>query len=78
MLVLSRKKGESIILRDDIEITVLDVQADTVKIGIRAPRDVEIVRKEIYLSVQQSNREAVSESAVDLQTLRDKLKNFNN
>jgi carbon storage regulator len=78
MLVLSRKKGESIILRDDIEITVLDVQADTVKIGIRAPRDVDIVRKEIYVSVQETNREAVSEPAVDLRTLRDKLKNIKN
>ena len=76
MLVLSRKKGESIILQDNIEITVLDVQAETIKIGIRAPKDVDIVRKEIYVSVQETNREAASDAAVDLKALRDRIKNM--
>lgn len=58
MLVLSRKKGESIIINDNIELTVLSVEGDTVKIGISAPRNVDIYRKEIYEIIEQSNRDA--------------------
>ena len=58
MLVLTRKKGETVMIGDDIEIVVLGSEGDTVKIGIRAPKDVNIFRKEIYLSIQESNREA--------------------
>lgn len=64
MLVLSRKKGESIILQDEIEITVLSVDADTVKIGITAPKSIDIYRKEIYLAIQEANRESVSNNAM--------------
>jgi carbon storage regulator len=73
MLVLSRKKGESIILQDNIEITILEVDADTVKIGINAPRDVEILRKELYTSVKETNREAAAPVS-NLQALQDELK----
>lgn len=59
MLVLTRKKGETIMIGDHIELTVLDVEGDTVKIGVGAPRDVEIHRKEVYLAIRQSNREAM-------------------
>jgi len=59
MLVLARKKGESIIVGDGIEITVLSVEGETVKVGISAPRHVEIHRKEIYAAIQQSNRDAL-------------------
>jgi carbon storage regulator len=72
MLVLSRKKGESIILQDNIEITILEVNADTIKIGIQAPKEVDIVRKEIYLSVQQTNLESADVGS-DLQALRDRM-----
>ena len=58
MLVLSRKKNESIIIGDDIEITILDVDAGQVKIGINAPRDKEIYRKEIYTAIQEENKKA--------------------
>jgi len=75
MLVLSRKKGESIILQDNIEITILEVNADTIKIGIQAPKEIDIVRKEIYLSVQETNRES-ADSGSDLQALRDRMNNF--
>jgi len=75
MLVLSRKKGESIILQDNIEITILEVNADTIKIGIQAPRDIDIVRKEIYLSVQQTNRES-TDTGSNLQALRERMNNF--
>ncbi|SHG54244.1 carbon storage regulator, CsrA [Thermosyntropha lipolytica DSM 11003] len=59
MLVLGRRKGESIIIGDDIEISIIDIQNEVVKIGINAPRQVSIVRKEIYEEVREANREAV-------------------
>lgn len=60
MLVLSRKKGESIIIADHIEVTVIAVDGDTVRLGIRAPRNVEVHRQEIYTAIQESNKEAAS------------------
>lgn len=58
MLALSRKPGESIVIGNDIEITILEVKGDQVKIGIDAPKPVSIYRKEIYLQIQESNKEA--------------------
>lgn len=58
MLVLSRKIGEAIMIGDHIELVVLGVEGDVVKLGLEAPRDITINRKEIYLSIQQSNEEA--------------------
>ena len=58
MLALSRKPGESIVIGNDIEITVLEVKGDQVKIGIDAPKSVPIYRKEIYLQIEESNKEA--------------------
>lgn len=58
MLVLTRKKGESIMIGDQIEVIVLSTEGDTVKLGIQAPKQVQVYRKEIYASIQQSNREA--------------------
>lgn len=59
MLALSRKQGESIMIGNDIEITLLDVKGDQVKIGISAPKSVPIYRKEIYIAIEQENKEAV-------------------
>lgn len=58
MLALSRKINESIMIGNDIEITVLEVKGDQIKIGISAPKSVPIYRKEIYLQIQESNKEA--------------------
>ena len=58
MLVLTRKTGESIQIGDDIELTVISVKGDQVKLGINAPKNVDIHRKEIYLSIQEENTEA--------------------
>lgn len=58
MLVLARKIGESIMIGDQIELVILGTEGETVKVGINAPRHVEVYRKEIYLSIQQSNQEA--------------------
>jgi carbon storage regulator len=65
MLALSRKTNESIIIGNDIEITVLEVKGDQVKIGISAPKSVPIYRKEIYLQIQQSNKEAADTNVTD-------------
>lgn len=60
MLVLGRKKGESIVIDDNIEITVNSVEGETVKLGISAPRHITIHRKEVYLEIQEENKQATS------------------
>ena len=57
MLVLTRKRNESIEIGDDIEVTVLSVAGEKVRLGIQAPRDVPVFRKEIYLEIQQQRLE---------------------
>ncbi|MBH0169356.1 carbon storage regulator CsrA [Fictibacillus sp. 18YEL24] len=59
MLVLSRKLQEAIKIGNDIEITVLTIEGDQVKLGINAPENIEILRKEIYLTIQEENNQAV-------------------
>ena len=58
MLTLSRKLNESIMINNDIEITIAEIKGDQVKIGITAPKDVPIYRKELYLQIQEANKEA--------------------
>lgn len=65
MLVLTRKTGESIQIGDNIEITVVSVQGDQIKLGISAPKHIDIHRKEVYLSIQNENTEA-SQGIADL------------
>lgn len=65
MLVLSRKSNESIIIGSNIEIVVLGVEGDNVKLGIQAPKEVNIFRKEIYLTIQAENL-AASKKSVSL------------
>ncbi|APH03579.1 carbon storage regulator CsrA [Bacillus weihaiensis] len=60
MLVLTRKLNESIQIGENIEITVLSVKGDQIKLGIKAPQDIEVHRKEVYMSIQESNNEAAS------------------
>lgn len=60
MLVLSRKKGESIVIGDDIELKVIDLEGDTIKLGIEAPKHISIHRKEIYLAIQEENKSAMN------------------
>ncbi|MCM3611969.1 carbon storage regulator CsrA [Planomicrobium okeanokoites] len=60
MLVLGRKKGESIIIDDQIEIIVTSVEGETVKLGIEAPKHITIHRKEVYLEIQEENKKAMS------------------
>ena len=65
MLALSRKKNEAVVINNNIEITILDVKGDQVKIGIEAPKEVPIYRKEVYLQIQQANSEAVSAEGME-------------
>ncbi|TAA72238.1 carbon storage regulator CsrA [Planococcus salinarum] len=60
MLILGRKKGESIIIDDQIEIIVTSVEGETVKLGIAAPKHITIHRKEVYLEIQEENKKAMS------------------
>lgn len=57
MLVLSRQKDESIMIGDDVEITIVDVRGDKVRLGINAPRNITVHRKEIYLAIQKEKEE---------------------
>lgn len=59
MLALARKVNESIIINDDVEVTILEIKGDQVKIGIQAPKSVPVYRKELYLQIQEANAEAV-------------------
>ena len=70
MLALTRKKGESIIIGDSITITVLSTSGDSVKIGISAPRNIPVNRKEIYEQIQEQNKQA-AEAAASPTTLSD-------
>lgn len=71
MLALTRKKGESLVVNNNIEITVLEIRGDQVKIGIAAPREVPIYRKEVYLQIQEENKAAFH--AEDVEALKNLL-----
>lgn len=60
MLILTRKKGEAIQIGNDVEIQVISISGDQVKIGIKAPKDKDIFRKEIYLQIQAENQKAIT------------------
>jgi carbon storage regulator len=60
MLVLSRKKGQSIMIGHDIEISIIDVQGEQIRLGINAPRSVTIHRKEVFEEIVQENKQAAS------------------
>jgi carbon storage regulator len=72
MLALSRKVNESIMLGNDIEVTVLEIKGDQVKIGIKAPKDVPIFRKEIYVQIEEENKKAAGQTA-DRETIEKTL-----
>ncbi|MBQ5933156.1 MAG: carbon storage regulator CsrA [Lachnospiraceae bacterium] len=72
MLALSRKVNESIMLGNDIEVTVLEIKGDQVKIGIKAPKNVSIFRKEIYVQIEEENKKA-AEQTVDRETIEKTL-----
>jgi len=65
MLVLTRRTRESIVIGDDIEITVLSVMGDKVRLGIQAPRAIPVYRKEIYLEIAQGKGDRPARAEVD-------------
>lgn len=65
MLALSRKKNEAIVINNNIEITVLEIKGDQVKIGISAPKEVPVYRKEVYVQIQEANKEATDLSGLE-------------
>ena len=62
MLVLTRKSNQSIMIGDDIEVSVLSIMGEKVRIGIRAPRDIPVFRKEVYLEIQEERAESAAAS----------------
>ena len=73
MLTLTRKKNEAIMIDGGIEIQVLEVKGDKVKIGINAPKDIGIYREEVYKLVQASNKEASNSNKQSLNSLKELL-----
>ena len=69
MLVLSRQRAETIMIGDDIEVTVVDIRGDKVRLGITAPREVSVHRKEVYDAIRRENRAAAQVKPEDLPTL---------
>lgn len=73
MLILSRKKDESIIIDDNIEIKVIGIEDGKVRLGISAPKNIEIHRREVYLQIQEENKKAAS-GKIDLKDIIDIFK----
>lgn len=69
MLVLSRQRDETIVIGDDIEMTIVDIRGDKVRIGIRAPSHVAVHRKEVYDAIKRENEQAARFEDPDLNTL---------
>ncbi|NBI07366.1 carbon storage regulator CsrA [Senegalia massiliensis] len=69
MLILTRKKNESIMIGDNIEIVVTDIQDGKVKLGIKAPKNIDIHRKEIYVDIQNENKVA-ADGKIDFDSLK--------
>ena len=74
MLVLTRRPGQSIMIGDDVVVTVLDVRGDVVRVGIKAPRSVQVHREEVYRELQKANLDAASPSEHAVEVLSELLR----
>ena len=74
MLVLTRRAGESVMIGDDVVVTVLETRGDVVRIGIKAPRSIQVHREEVYLELQAANREAASPGEDAVRALTEMLR----
>lgn len=74
MLVLTRKKGQALMIGHDIELSIIDIQGDQVRIGITAPKNVPVHRKEIYEEIRKENLSAIAGKNTDIQVLNEKFK----
>lgn len=70
MLILTRKKGQSIIINDNIEIVISAIDGDQIKIGIQAPKEISIYRKEVLDAIRENNRAAVQSSQMNIELIR--------
>ena len=70
MLVIGRKKGESLLIGEDIEITIIKIENGSVKIAISAPKEIGILRKELYIEVRSENQKAMTFDASALEKLK--------
>jgi carbon storage regulator len=75
VLILTRRVGESIVVGDDVTVTVFEVRGDAVRIGIDAPRSVQVHRQEVYEELQRANEQAVSPSDDAIESLRGAITN---
>jgi carbon storage regulator len=73
MLVLSRQRDETIMIGDDIEVTVVDIRGDKVRLGINAPKEISVHRKEVYDAIKKENKAAAQVKPEDLSGLGNKL-----
>ena len=69
MLARSRKKNEALIINNNVEVTILDIKGDQVKLGISVPREIPVYRKEVYMQTQQANEDAVASQ--NLEAIKD-------
>ncbi len=69
MLVLSRHRDESIMIGDDVVVTIVDIRGDKVRLGINAPQDVPVHRQEVYEAIQRENRRAASVTPIETRSL---------
>ena len=74
MLVLTRKRKEGLVIDEEILVTILEVEGDKVKLGIEAPKDVPVHRKEIYEAIQRENKEAVKVGLQSIASLNEFVK----
>jgi len=72
MLALTRKKGQSIIIGENVEITIVNIEGEQVKLGINAPKSIAIHRKEIFEEIQKENKKAAEVRVVSLKELWEK------
>ena len=66
MLVLSRQRDETIMIGDDVEITIVDIRGDKVRLGINAPRHIQVHRKEVYDAIKRENQQAANLTPQDV------------
>ena len=78
MLVLTRKRNQSIVVNDNIELTIIDIQGDQVRLGINAPKDVKVFRKEVYVEMTEENQRASNVQMDALNMLKNAIKKQKN
>ncbi len=76
MLILSRKKGQKLIINDNIEVVIIEADSGVAKIGIKAPKDVTIYREELYNELKQTNKNSIDTEVDTLKQLEEAIKNM--